>query len=170
MKNQLTTLLLAGALLAGCDSKPERNGLEAEVEAYMLKNAHDPESYEFISLVPSDTFFLHEDYFIRSQIAFKKADKELGRAEELLAINKTSPYHQKYLERADALSSEGKAWGDKMDSVLKSSNRYAYRYIIYKHEARAKNKLGALEKMTYYVSAGPDGKLLKVAESEKGLE
>jgi len=168
MKTQLTTLLLASILFAGCSSRDE---LDGQVEAYMLKNTHDPDSYEFINLVPYDTIFLLKKY-TEVYLQEEELGNSLKRTYELGAGTYAPSHPQRLSEKEgyETFLRSAKKNKAKADSIAKSANPRAYSRVLYTHEFRAKNKLGALEKATYFVSAGPDGKLLKVADSEKGLE
>jgi|GEM_PF-3136572 len=82
---------MAGVLLAACSSKEKT--ARSKIEEFVLKNADDPKSYEFIEMEKPDTFFQSES--IKLNISLDSSSLKMENA--LLTID--SNFYYMYAEK-----------------------------------------------------------------------
>ncbi|MFN9112150.1 MAG: hypothetical protein ACK5XN_18950 [Bacteroidota bacterium] len=91
MIKPIFSLLMAGVLLAACSSKEKT--ARSKIEEFVLKNADDPKSYEFIEMEKPDTFFQSES--IKLNISLDSSSLKMENA--LLTID--SNFYYMYAEK-----------------------------------------------------------------------
>lgn len=158
MKNLLLLLFVVLSFTA-CSEKPteaatttetpkaSNNTIDDKIKAYMAENANDPASYEPIKTAFVDTVTYQENL-----------------TDVLESTNrKISLYTTDIMkEEKDRLSKVASDYQAQKDSLAASANPHAVAAIVYQHDCRMKNGVGALTKYSYQVETDAAGNILEV--------
>ncbi len=166
--------------LASCFSPPVKEVAKKNFEEYILKNMHDPESYEFVEMSKFDTL-TYEGYCKEEiqilEIGLEGKDKAIDDLEEVVEIYKQlakeSREHKDGLIKAQrdyySRIASYKKVEDKVDlfkEMMNSDTSHYIKYIKTNFKIRAKNKMGAKVLGSYRVRFDKSLKVILAAQGD----